>query len=244
MINLATQGTSIYERRCKVCNSQFKNLIEDLSIKGLNPRQIMDYLRSSKDPLQLQILEEEDLTEHTIRRHLDKHFSIQTGAAIKVAETKRRIEKSRESYKQGVHMVVDSVATIAHMIDLALINMEDLDNLEDVRQKHQLTINYMATIKGLVEEFAKLTGELKTEGTIDINFFSNQITEFANIIMTTIHKLDEQMGLNHQLEYNFGREFKKQWDLYKDTQKKILNGELPVNYGERERNINTFNDEH
>ena len=75
----------------------------------------------------------------------------------------------------------------------------------------------MATIKGLVEEFAKLTGELKTEGTIDINFFSNQITEFANIIMTTIHKLDEQMGLNHQLEYNFGREFKKQWDLYKDT---------------------------
>ena len=141
-------------------------------------------------------------------------------------------------------MVVDSVATIAHMIDLALINMEDLDNLEDVRQKHQLTINYMATIKGLVEEFAKLTGELKTEGTIDINFFSNQITEFANIIMTTIHKLDEQMGLNHQLEYNFGREFKKQWDLYKNTQKKILNGELPVNYGERERNINTFNDEH
>lgn len=68
-----------------------------------------------------------------------------------------------------------------------------------------------------------------------------QITEFANIVIQTIRKMDHDFNLKSQLEYSFGREFKKQWDNYRETQQKIFNGELPINYGEKERNINTFN---
>lgn len=235
-------GSCIYERKCKVCNSSFKSLIEDLSNQNLNPRQIMDYLRSLTDPVQINQLENESLSESAIRRHLDKHFNVKTGAQIKIAETKHKIQQSRETYKSGVSIVIDSVATISHMIDLALINMEDLDNMPDGRQKHQLTINYMTTVKNLVEEFAKLTGELKQEGSVDVNFFSTQITEFANIVMATISKLDEKMNLDNKLESAFAQEFKKQWELYKATQQKMINGELPLDYGAQQRNINTFND--
>lgn len=119
--------------------------------------------------------------------------------------------------------------------------MESLDSLPDVRQKHQLTINYMSQIKGLIDEFSKLTGELQIENTFDINFWNVQITEFANIVIQTIRKMDYQFQLNNKLEYAFGVEFQKQWKQYKETQDKILNGELPVNYGAKERTLNTFN---
>lgn len=99
----------------------------------------------------------------------------------------------------------------------------------------------MGQIKGLIDEFSKLTGELQTENTFDIHFWNVQISEFANIVIKTIRKMDHQFNLNSQLEYSFGIEFKKCWDEYRETQKKILDGELPINYGEKERNINTFN---
>ena len=53
--------------------------------------------------------------------------------------------------------------------------------------------------------------------------------------------MDHQFNLNSQLEYSFGVEFKKCWNEYREIQNKILDGELPINYGEKERNINTFN---
>jgi len=99
----------------------------------------------------------------------------------------------------------------------------------------------MGQIKSLIDEFSKLTGELQTENTFDIHFWNVQISEFANIVIKTIRKMDHQFNLNSQLEYSFGIEFKKCWDEYRETQKKILDGELPINYGEKERNINTFN---
>ena len=221
-----TDGSVIYEEKCKVCNSEFKDLIENLANQGLKPKGIMDYLKSLTDPKQKAQFEKEDLKESSIRRHLQRHYNIQADVSIKLAETKNRLARSREAFKHGVHMKVDSIATISHMIDVALINIEDLDNLTDTRQKHQLTINYMATLKNLIDEFSKLTGELKQEGTIDINFFNNQITDFANIVISTIKKLDEKFELNSQLEYAFSAEFKKQWEKYKDVQNKIISGEI------------------
>ena len=100
----------------------------------------------------------------------------------------------------------------------------------------------MTTIKNLIDEFSKLTGELKQEGTIDVNFFSNQITEFANIVLATIQKLDDQFDMDSKLEYAFGTEFQKQWATYKETQQKMISCELPLDYGAKDRNINTFND--
>ena len=236
-----TDGSVIYEEKCKVCNSSLKDLIEELSNQDMKPRQIMDYLNSLTDPKQKEQVINDKLSESSIRRHLDRHYNIKTGTNIKIAETKNRLQRSREAFKRGVHMKVDSIATISHLIDVALINIEELDNIKDGRQKHQLTINYMATIKNLVEEFAKLTGELKQEGTIDINFFSNQINDFASIVLATVKKLDEQFGMESKLEQEFSKEFQKQWLQYKDIQNKIVSGELPANYGEKERNINTFN---
>ena len=231
-----------YEQRCKVCNSHFRDVIENLCNEGLNPRQIFEYLNSLNDATEKQIFEKEGLKEATIRRHLERHYDIKLGTKIRMAHAKARVQKSRDNFRTGVAMRVDSISTISHLIDLALINIEELDSFPDGRQRHQLTINYMGQIKSLIDEFSKLTGELKQEGTIDVNFFSAQVNEFAQIVMATISKMDERFNLNSQLIYEFGTEFTKQFKQYKDIQRKILSGELPPNYGEKERTINTFND--
>ena len=231
-----------FEPKCKICNSHFKDVIEEMYNNGLTVKQIWNALDSLQDPDERNIWLVESIKEANISRHLQKHYNIKVGAATKLAENRTRLEKSRAAFREGVHMKVNAVATLSHLIDIALINLEELDSFPDGRQRHQLTINYMTTIKNLVDEFSKLTGELKQEGSIDINFFSFQIAEFANIVMATIKKMDKQFGLNNQLEYEFGNEFQKQWRTYKDTQNKMINGELPLDYGERERNVNTFND--
>ena len=231
-----------YEPKCKVCNSHFKNIIENMYNEGLSARQILSYLSDLKDPVEQNIAIKENLKESNIQRHLRLHYNLKAAAKIQASATRSRIQKSRENFRAGVSMRVDSISTLSHLIDLALINIEDLDQFPDGRQKHQLTINYMGQIKSLIDEFSKLTGELKQEGTIDVNFFSDQITEFAQIVMATITKMDEKFKLDNQLLYEFGSEFKKQYQQYKEIQKKIVTGELPTNYGEKERSINTFND--
>ena len=234
-------GIVKYEARCKVCNSQFKNVIESLYNNNLNPRQIFEALNALQDDKSKKILAIEQLSESSIARHLEKHYSVKATTALKQAENAERLLKSRELFKDGVQNKINTISTLSHLIDVALINLESLDQFPDGRQRHQLTINYMGQIKGLIDEFSKLTGELQTENTFDINFWNVQITEFANIVIQTIRKMDHQFNLNNQLEYSFGMEFKKTWDQYRETQKKIFDGELPINYGEKERNINTFN---
>lgn len=237
----ADDGIIKYEVRCKVCNSHFKNMIEALYVNNLNPRQIFEALNSLTDTASQKILQQEQLTESAIARHLDRHFSIKAGAALQQAKTQDRIQKSRELFKDGVQNKINTISTLSHLIDVALINIESLDSLPDGRQRHQLTINYMGQIKSLIDEFSKLTGELQVENTFDINFWNIQISEFANIVMQVIRHMDHKFQLNSQLEYNFGIEFQKQWKQYKETQNKILNGELPADYGAKERSLNTFN---
>lgn len=231
-----------YVSQCKVCNSKYRNLIEDLHIKGMSPQKIYDYLQSLTDPAEKELVIQEDIKPSAIRRHMDRHFDIQDGAKIKIAETQQRIEQSRDSYKQGVSIVIDKVNSISHLIETAMIKVEEVEQLNNPTKQHQLTIQYMNTIKGLIESLAKLTGDLKQEGTIDINFFSNEIAKFAEIVLITIREIDTQMGLNHQLEYSFGNEFKKQWDSYVTVQQKKIIGEIPVGEYDKTMNVNTFNE--
>lgn len=169
-----TTGNCIFEAKCKVCNSKAKNIIENLYIENMNPRQIMEYLTSAaaNDEKVKAILDAENLSESAIRRHLDRHFNVKAGAQIKVAETQNKLQESRTAYKKGVRKVIDSVGTLSHLIDVALINLESLDEMPDARQKHQLTISYMASIKNMIDEFSKLT---------DISFYGNPTSEgFGN----------------------------------------------------------------
>lgn len=232
----------LYEKRCKICNSEFRGMIENLHIQNMNPRQIMEYLGGLSGPGEQEQIKQDEITESAIRRHLARHFDIKTGAQIKIAETKTRLQQSRDQYKQGVRVMVDNVGLISHMIESLMIQMEELDNMADGRVRHQLTLNYAGQVKGLVESLAKLTGELRQEGTIDINFFSDEITRFADIVHSTVKTLDMQMGLDNKLEYSFATEFKKQWDSYQLRQNRIACGELSTDDGMKERNVNTFNE--
>jgi hypothetical protein len=229
-------------KQCKVCNSKFRNKIEDLHSKGMNPQKIFEYLQNISEPYEAAIVKDEDIQPSAIRRHMDKHFNPQDEAIRQIAETKSRVEKSREDYKKGVQTVINNVSTLSHMIELALIKMEEVDNLPKDKDKHTLTISYMTQVRGLIESLAKLTGDLKQEGTIDINFFSNEIQIFAEIVLSVIRQIDIDLGLNHRLEYAFADEFKKQWDTYQLRQARILNGELSPDDGLKQRNVNTFND--
>lgn len=231
-----------YVAQCKVCNSKFRNIIESLHNQGMSPQKIFDYLRSLTDPNEIEIVEKENINPSSIRRHMDRHFDVNDGAKIKVAETKNRIKQSRETYKQGVQIVVNKVNTISHLIDTAMIKLEEVDEFNNLQKQHQYTIQYMNTIKGLIESLAKLTGDLKQEGTIDITFFSDEITRFAEIVLSTIREMDKTLNLQGMLEQSFSNEFKKQWDNYKLRQNKILDGELSTNDGQKERNVNTFNE--
>jgi hypothetical protein len=230
--------------QCKVCNSKFRTLIENLNKQGMNPQKIYEYLQNLTDPIEKDLVIQEDINPSSIRRHMDKHFDIVDGAKIKIAETQQRIEQSRNDYKDGVSIVVNKVSTISHLIEQLMIKIEEVDELPGEKAKHQFTIQYANSIKGLVESLAKLTGDLKQEGAIDINFFSGEIARFAEIVLSTIKQMDKSMGLNSELEYNFAFEFKKQWELYQIRQNKILSGDLSPSddESEKERKVNTFNE--
>ena len=230
-----------YVAQCKVCNSKFRAVIENLHNQNMTPQKIYDYLQSLTDSDEQISVKQEDINPSSIRRHMERHYDVKDGAVIKIAETQNRIEQSRDAYKKGVQIFVDKVNAMSMLIDQAMVRMEEVSDLSDSK-KHQYTIQYMNTTKGLIESLAKLTGDLKQEGTIDINFFSNEITRFAEIVLSTIREIDRQLGMNSQLEYAFGAEFKKQWENYVLRQQKILEGELSPDDGEKERSVNTFND--
>jgi hypothetical protein len=228
--------------KCKVCKSKYRNLIETLHTKGFNPQKIYDYLQSLSDPDEKAIIIKEDIKPSAIRRHIDRHYDAQEKKVIESTSTQTRIEKARNDYKEGRDITINKVNAISMQIDIALAKMESLDNMSNEAMNHKLTISYMNTIKGLIETLGKLTGELKQEGTIDVNFFGDEITKFAEIVVLTIRSADNRLGLNGELENVFSEEFKKRWDSYIDVQHKKLNKELPLDYGNNEFNVNTFND--
>jgi hypothetical protein len=127
------------------------------------------------------------------------------------------------------------------MIELALARMEEVESLSDVK-KHQYTIGYMGQIKGLIDELSKVSGAIKEEGTIDSNFYRTEINTFAEIVLSTIRVLDAQYNMNYELETAFSEEFKKQMILFKKREELIFSGQLSPKDGEKERNVNKFND--
>ena len=231
-----------YVKNCKVCNSKFRNTIENLYIQKMSPESIYKYLQNLENPPDKAIVQSEDINPSSIRRHIARHFDVKDGIVIKVVETEAKIEQSRSVYQQGVSIMVDKVNTVSHMIEVAMANIEDVEvNSRDHKTKHGLIIQYMNTVKGLVESLAKLTGDLKQEGNIDVNFFNNEITIFAEIVLATMNKIDSELELNGALEALFTKEFKSQWDAYKMRQQRILNGDLSPTEGQKNMSINTFN---
>lgn len=231
----------IYSRQCKVCNSVFRNRIEELSLQGFNPQKIFTYLQAIQDPGEQKIVEKEQIKPSAIRRHLDNHFQKEEAVKVKLAETHSRIETSREMLQNGVSIAVDKINSLCHMVDVAMIKMEEVESDVTINNKlkYQLTVQFMNTAKGLIESLAKLTGELKQEGTIDINFFTTEISVFVDIVLATIRSVDKQMGLKGELETKFSLEFQERWKDYRQKQTAILNGESKP----RVQNlVNTFND--
>ena len=237
-----TPGTVRYESKCKVCNSAFKDIIEEMLAKDLNPRQILDAMSTISDPEQKRLWEKEDIKEANIRIHGQRHFSIKTGVAVKTAELKDRLQQSKKAFKDGVKIKVDAINTIAHLIDTALIRLDQVDQaIGDERQKHQLTINYFATIKNLIDEFNKLSGDIKSEENIDIEFFQREIASFANIVMALIRKYDDQFELKGKLAIAFAEDFQAAWQVYKDKQNDVIDGRVSIAEHKIQTNINTFN---
>ncbi|MNJ90467.1 hypothetical protein D3C87_80640 [compost metagenome] len=228
--------------QCKVCQSKHRNIIEQFHINGLSPERIFDYLQNQSDPAELAIVKQENIAASSIRRHLKKHFNSEEGAKIKIAEIKSRVNQSRTLYEQGVQIVVDKVNTISHLIDVAMIDLQEIDDHANKKEKHGMRISSMNAIKGLVETLGKLTGDLKQEGTIDINFFNNEITTFADIVLQSIRTVDSQFNMNGELELAFAQEFGAQWQNYQDRQRKIVTGEMSLADGNKHRNVNTFNE--
>lgn len=216
-----------YSKQCKCCNSVFRDRIESLSIEGFNPERIYQYLQSIQDKNEQEIVQRENIKPSSIRRHLDNHFQKDEVVKVKLAETHSKIEKSRNMLNNGVSIAIDKVNSLCHMIDVAMIQMEQVENDSTLtnRLKYQTTIQFMNTSKGLIESLAKLTGELKQEGTIDINFFTTEISVFVDIVLASIRAVDKAMTLEGQLEQQFSIEFQERWKDYREKQIAIINGE-------------------
>ena len=228
--------------QCKVCKSKYRHTIEMLYTKGMSPEKIYDYLHSFKDPESIQNVEEEKLTPSGIRRHLTNHFDVVESALITNADVEQKIISAREKYNEGKADTINKVNLISLQIDTALAKMESIDTFFSPNDKtgHELYIKYMTTILKLTESLAKLTGELKQEGTIDINFFGTEITKFAELVLLAIRRVDRELMLEGKLEDMFGEQFRKLWEDYLTLQTKKINGEVDLNYGNY--NINTFNE--
>jgi hypothetical protein len=226
--NIPNNGHAITISQCKVCNSKFRNVIEELSTKNMSPEKIYAYLQSLTDPEQQMLIVKENINPSSIRRHLKSHFKQDEVANVKLAETHSKIEYNRNLYKEGKEITVDKINSLNYMIEDAVTRIEEIEVDISIpnSKKYQLINQYMLTAKTLIESLAKLTGELKQEGTIDINFFSTEITSFANIVLECITELDNQLNLNGKVVNEFAGIFQKKWTDYKTLQTAVINGEV------------------
>ena len=230
-------------KQCKVCMSKHKSIVEELAQKKFSAEKIYEYLQGLTNPRDAKIVQEEQLKPSSIRRHLQRHWDAKTNELATQASVKSKIKDSRKNYADGVKINIDKANTIAHMIEIALARMEEVEELSDAK-KHQYTIGYMGQVKGLVDELDKVSSDIaESGGVIDSNFYSNQMDTFAKIVLATIRALDQQFNMNYNLEVAFSEEFKKQYAAFKERERMIFQGELSPKDGEKERNVNTFNDD-
>lgn len=230
-------------KQCKVCMSKHKSIVEELATKKFSAEKIYEYLQGLTNPRDVKIVQEEQLKPSSIRRHLQRHFDAKSDELVHQASAKSKIKDSRKNYADGIKINIDKANTIAHLIEVALARMEEVEDLSDAK-KHQYTIGYMGQLKGLVDELDKVSSELnESGGTIDAAFYSAEIDTFAKIVLATIRALDQQFNMNYNLEVAFSEEFKKQYTAFKQREQLIFNGELSPKDGEKERNVNTFNDD-
>ena len=118
-----------YRKQCKVCNSKFRTLIESLHNQNMSPQKIYEHLQNLSDVAEQVAVQQEDINPSSIRRHMERHFNIAEGAIIKVAETQSRIQQSRDSYKQGVQIVVDKINTLSHLVEINMVHLEEAEDL-------------------------------------------------------------------------------------------------------------------
>ena len=234
---------TITEPQCKVCNSKHRGLIEELAAKKFSPDKIYRYLLGLKSPQDVKIVREEDIKPSSIRRHLQRHWDAKEELAAEEASVRSKVKRNRSNFERGVKINIDKANALSYAIERALVGLEEVEALPPM-QKHKLTTAYMTQIGSLIEKLNKLSGEQKQEGVIDSNFFRTEINTFAEIVLATIRELDVQLNMNFQLEVLFTQAFKKQWTLYQQRQELIFTGKLPPNDGEKERNLNKFNDVH
>ena len=232
---------TITEPQCKVCNSKHRGIIEELAAQKFAPDRIYRYLLSLRDPKDVKIVQQENIKPSSIRRHLQRHWDHKEDEKAEHAGTRAKIRKAREDYERGVKITIDKTNTLSFAIERVLAGIEEVEALDPV-QKHKLTAAYMSQLGQLIDKLNKISGETKQEGVIDTNFFRTEINTFAEIVLATIRQLDDQLHMNLQLEVLFTEAFKKQWQLYQQRQELIFSGKLPPNDGEKERNLNRFND--
>lgn len=226
--------------KCKVCNSHFRNTIETLSVKGWNSQKIYDYLQSLVSPEEVEIVKQENIKPSNITKHIQNHFDSLDNDTILYSDIQAKIDRTREKYSKKETIAVDKVNAVAMQIDIALNKMQALDEYGNEKVGHELTLKYMTTIKSLIETLAKLTGDLKQEGTIDINFFGTEITKFAELVILCIRRIDRKLEMQGALENLFAEEFGKQYTNYLDLQNKKINHEIDINEGNYQ--LNTFNE--
>lgn len=233
--------TAIKFGNCKVCNSIYRNTIETLSVKGFSSQKIYDYLHSLTSAEDIENVQNENIKPSNITKHINAHFDSLDNDTIIYSEIQQKIDRTREKYSKKETIAVDKVNAIAMQIDIALAKMKGLDEFDNTdKVGHELTLKYMTTIRGLVETLAKLTGDLKQEGTIDINFFGTEITKFAELVILCIRRIDRQLEMQGTLENLFAEEFGRQYTNYLDLQNKKISHEIDINEGNYQ--INTFNE--
>lgn len=225
-------------KTCKVCNSKLRNYIERLATQGFTPELIYEHLMTTSEKT-MEIVTQDKIVPSNIRKHIQRHFNEQQLEKVNIISNKQKIEEARESYYQGRAKTINKINLINLQIDTALTKMESLDNLKDIKLQHDFTIKYMTTIKGLVETLNKLTENLKDEN-IDVQFFGDEITKFADLVLVTIRRVDKELQMNGKLEEIFAQQFVEAWKEYINLQNQKLNNEVPLDYGNYQ--VNTFNE--
>jgi hypothetical protein len=186
---------------------------------------------------------QENVSTSSIYRHFKKHFNTELNSKIAVIEVRDKVQQARSLYREGFQVAFDKVNTLHHLVEVSMLNIEELERSHDrSKDRHELTIKYMSGIRGMIETIAKLTGDLKQEGTVDINFFNNEIHIFADIVLEAIREVDGVLELNGALEQVFFTQFKQRWQDYVERQRKMVDGELSLKEASRDHNVNHFNE--
>jgi len=168
---------------CKLCRSQYKDIIEEMIFGGASSIQIAEVCKSLGIDINKRVIE-------THRKHMPLERPLQSIRPFSVLQDELQYRVIRERFIAGNLIPRDSILVLGYVIEqLLAITNEMRARMEDTHY-YRLLPQYMRQIQCAVESLEKIKGNLIERQEIVFSVEGN-IAEFRKAINATLNKIRE-----------------------------------------------------